>query len=364
MTWGLAPANSTRPARSTRRGSRSVSPPSPTVSISAGSFTVTPSASSGLPIALTVVPSSTGSASISDPVAGVFTVTPTRARPHHAASDAGRPTAPIDYESNVLTQSFTASGVALLTITTQPISQSAVTGSAASFSVKASGTTALSYRWQWSADGSTWSDLANDSTYSGVATDTLSVSGAAMALNGRQYRCVVTNAAGSVTSNAASLRVLLPDQAFLQHLFLDVLGRPVDSGAVASFGAALAGGESRAAVLGGLLASTEYTNRQIEPAIRLYSCGLGAMPDYAGLQNWSNALQAGTFTLAGAADQFAASAEFNLKYGCLDDTGYVQQLYRNVLGREADTDGPGRLAGLSRRRAQPRDGARRLLGVA
>src|SRR5581483_10986721 len=45
--------------------------------ISAGSFTVNPSASSGLAIALTVVPGSTGSASISGPVAGVFTVNPT-----------------------------------------------------------------------------------------------------------------------------------------------------------------------------------------------------------------------------------------------------------------------------------------------
>jgi hypothetical protein len=63
------------------------------------------------------------------------------------------------------------------------------------------------------------------------------------------------------------------------------------------------------------------------------------MPDYAGLQNWSNALHAGNLTLTGAADQFAASAEFTLKYGSLDNTGYVQQLYRNVLGREADPTG-------------------------
>jgi hypothetical protein len=63
------------------------------------------------------------------------------------------------------------------------------------------------------------------------------------------------------------------------------------------------------------------------------------MPDYAGLQNWSNALPTGALTLTGAADQFAASAEFSLKYGSLDNTGYVQQLYRNVLGRDADPAG-------------------------
>jgi hypothetical protein len=43
--------------------------------------------------------------------------------------------------------------------------------------------------------------------------------------------------------------------------------------------------------------------------------------------------------LYGAADQFASSAEFLLKYGSLDNQGYVQQLYRNVLGREADSSG-------------------------
>src|ERR1039458_407683 len=118
--------------------------------------------------------------------------------------------------------------------------------------------------------------------------------GATLALNGDQYRCVATNVAGSVASFRATLTVMgLPDQAFLQQLFQDVLGRSIDSGGLASFGAALAGGESRAAVLGGLLTSTEYTNRQTEPAIRLYYAALARCPDYAGLQNWSNALQAG-----------------------------------------------------------------------
>jgi hypothetical protein len=143
-----------------------------------------------------------------------------------------------------------------------------------------------------------------------------------------------------VVSNAVSLTVTgLSDQVFLQRLFLDVLGRQVDSGALSAFGAALAGGESRSAVLGDLLTSTEYSDRQIEPAIRLYYAALARCPDYVGLQNWSNALSAGVLTLTGAADQFAASAEFTLKYGSLDNTGYVQQLYRNVLGREADPVG-------------------------
>ncbi len=130
-----------------------------------------------------------------------------------------------------------------------------------------------------------------------------------------------------------------PDQAFLQQLFADVLGRPIDPGALSSFGAALIGGESQVAVLGDLFGSTEYRLRQIEPAIRLYYAAFARCPDYAGLQNLANALQTGALTLAGAGDQFASSAEFLLDYGSLDNTGFVQRLYLNVLGRKADPAG-------------------------
>jgi hypothetical protein len=91
--------------------------------------------------------------------------------------------------------------------------------------------------------------------------------------------------------------------------------------------------------LGDLLGSPEYSAWQIEPVVRLYYAALARCPDYAGLQNWSNALHSGSLTLDGAGDQFASSAEFLQDYGSLDNTGYVQQLYRNVLGREADSAG-------------------------
>jgi hypothetical protein len=75
--------------------------------ISAGSFTVNPTASSGLPIELTVV---AGSATISAPVGGVFTVTPTaRGRITLQATQVGQVT-PTPYEYNMLRQSFMATG--------------------------------------------------------------------------------------------------------------------------------------------------------------------------------------------------------------------------------------------------------------
>jgi FG-GAP-like repeat len=71
----------------------------------AGSFTVAPSASSGLPVVLTLL---TGSATISAPVMGVYTVTPTApGLITLQASQAGQLGV---YETNMLRQSFTVTG--------------------------------------------------------------------------------------------------------------------------------------------------------------------------------------------------------------------------------------------------------------
>jgi hypothetical protein len=72
--------------------------------ITAGPFTVTPSASSALPITLTAV---TGAVTISAPVGGVFTITPKApGLITLQASQAGQ-TSPTAYEFNMLRQSFT-----------------------------------------------------------------------------------------------------------------------------------------------------------------------------------------------------------------------------------------------------------------
>lgn len=166
--------------------------------ITAGSFTVAPSASSALPITLTVVPGSTGAASISGPVGGVFTVTPTApGRITLQATQAGQ-TAPIAYEYNMLRQSFVATGVATLAITSQPSSQSAVAGSTATFSVSATGTSGLSYQWRKAG--------ANILGNTSATTSTLSLPNVQAGATGN-YDVVVTNSSGSVVSNSASLAV-------------------------------------------------------------------------------------------------------------------------------------------------------------
>ena len=90
------------------------------------------------------------------------------------------------------------------TIGTQPASQTVTKGNTATFSVAATGEK-LSYQWQRSTDnGQSWTDIseAKAATYNTAATTT--------SMNGYQYRCVVSNSAGSVTSDAATLTVSEP----------------------------------------------------------------------------------------------------------------------------------------------------------
>jgi len=82
-------------------------------------------------------------------------------------------------------------------ITAQPVSRVVDAGGSVSFSVAASGTPAtLTYQWQRLASGSsTWTDLTEGSAYGGTAT--LTVSNTAAAMNGDQFRCVVSNGGNS-----------------------------------------------------------------------------------------------------------------------------------------------------------------------
>ena len=106
--------------------------------ISSGSFAINPTASSALPIVVTVVAGSTGAATISTPVGGVFTVTPTQ--PGIVTLQATQVGAvnPIPYESNMLRQSFTVTGIGYPVVTNSPLTKAGTVGTAFNFSITAS----------------------------------------------------------------------------------------------------------------------------------------------------------------------------------------------------------------------------------
>jgi Bacterial Ig domain len=102
--------------------------------------------------------------------------------------------------SNPITITVTTSPTAPK-ITTQPSSVTVITPASATFSVAATGTPAPGFQWMQSVNGGAFTNIsgANNSSYTTAATTT--------ANSGTQLECVVTNASGSVTSNAATLTV-------------------------------------------------------------------------------------------------------------------------------------------------------------
>jgi sugar lactone lactonase YvrE len=95
------------------------------------------------------------------------------------------------------------------TIVASPANQSVKAGQSAQFTVVASGLPTPTYSWQrLPAGSSTWSVLSDGGVYSGTATEVLVVTGVTTSMSGDQFRAVATNAAGTVTSNAATLTTL------------------------------------------------------------------------------------------------------------------------------------------------------------
>lgn len=134
-----------------------------------------------------------------------------------------------------------ASAVATLTvtrkaqaaaITVQPASQVLFDGEALSWAVTASGTD-LSYQWQRSRDGMSWTDVP------GATAASWSVGKVSLLDNGMGVRVVVSNALGRVISAVATLEVFAPPSAptFLSQP-LDV---SVTGGRAASFEAQVLG---------------------------------------------------------------------------------------------------------------------------
>jgi hypothetical protein len=93
-------------------------------------------------------------------------------------------------------------------VTADPKSQSVPETTDASFTAGANGRPLPTVQWQQSTDGgSTWSDI------SGATSGTYTLSSVLASENGFEFRAVFTNAAGSATTNAATLTVIPPPSA-------------------------------------------------------------------------------------------------------------------------------------------------------
>jgi Immunoglobulin I-set domain len=83
------------------------------------------------------------------------------------------------------------------TFTTQPVSQDITVGQSATFSMTAGGTSPLSYQWK-----------KNGAAISGATSSSYTTPAASSSDDRALFTAVVTNSAGSATSNAGSLNVV------------------------------------------------------------------------------------------------------------------------------------------------------------
>ncbi len=107
-------------------------------------------------------------------------------------------------------------------ITGQPASQTVVVGQTATFTVVATGTAPLSYQWQ-----------KNGAAISGATAASYTTPATALADNGSQFIVVVSNTAGSATSNAATLTVSASSTA--PAITTQPLNQTVTAGQTATF---------------------------------------------------------------------------------------------------------------------------------
>jgi hypothetical protein len=93
----------------------------------------------------------------------------------------------------------------VITITKQPADASVCEGATANFSVDATGTTNITYQWQFSPNTGTYTDITDGSGYTGAATKSLSVNTTGNFGEGR-YRCKISgDLAIAVISNDEGL---------------------------------------------------------------------------------------------------------------------------------------------------------------
>ncbi len=114
--------------------------------------------------------------------------------------------------SGTCTASFNSS-VATLTvnspvaITDQPDDASVCEGNNTSFNVVATGST-ITYQWQVRRNGGAFANVTNAAPYNGATTATLSITNATAALNGNEYRVIVSGVpCGAVNSDTVLLTV-------------------------------------------------------------------------------------------------------------------------------------------------------------
>jgi hypothetical protein len=125
--------------------------------------------------------------------------------------------------------------------------------------------------------------------------------------------------------------------ALVTQQYRDVLYRDPSSSELDYWGARVGTSWSPGQFIAHLTTRSEADDR-VHAVTRLYRAFFLRDPDYSGLRYWLNRRGEGR-TIASIANSFAESSEFVRRYGSLSNAGFVDLVYRNVLGRAADSSG-------------------------
>lgn len=149
-------------------------------------------------------------------------------------------------------------------------------------------------------------------------------------------------ALGSLPAPAPSYTNAQLGQAdrYLDAVYQLFLGRPANGGEHSFWSAPVAGGD-RVSLTRALSVSDEWAGTRVGA---LYRTVLGREAESSGRVNWVRAIAHGMRLESVASGIYGSQERFNLSGGT--NRGYVEGLYRDILGREADAGGRSQWVGL------------------
>ncbi|MFN8016844.1 MAG: DUF4214 domain-containing protein [Acidimicrobiales bacterium] len=149
-----------------------------------------------------------------------------------------------------------------------------------------------------------------------------------------------TNGTTDIYVRDATLDIspFLSTTAFVRQQFVDFEGRTPTAAEQTEWSARMLYGERNPDELIDELAHGTTWSAKRGPLTRLYWAFFLRPPDTSGMAYWTNQLSAGK-KLSVVAKQFAASSEFQNKYGALSNQAFVAKIYQNIFERDPDPGG-------------------------